>query len=107
MTREELLLALSQRKVSKDAINPTFYREEEAESSSFLRVPHGLLEHTTCDGFTFQQQVSVLSAAAEKTRERARWHGYPTVHHHRHHRREHHTRESVRFTGGRKKHNSR
>ena len=35
MTREELLLALSQRKVSKDAINPTFYREEEAESSSF------------------------------------------------------------------------
>lgn len=35
----------------------------------FLRVPHGLLEHTTCDGFTFQQQVSVLGRGWEDTRE--------------------------------------
>jgi hypothetical protein len=52
-------------------------------------------------GFTFQQQVSVLSAAAEKTRQRARWcSGYrrePHTHRHTH------TRESVRFTGEREK----
>lgn len=67
-------------------------KEEESSSASscssssyfILRVPHGSLWLASADwnttdrpphvtGFTFQQQVSVLSAAAEKTRQRARW----------------------------------
>lgn len=93
-------------------------KEEESSSASssssyfILRVPHGSLWLASADwnttdrpphvtGFTFQQQVSVLSAAAEKTRQRARWcSGYrrePHTHRHTH------TRESVRFTGEREK----
>ena len=65
-------------------------KEEDSSSASasssyfILRVPHGSLWLASADwnttdrpphvtGFTFQQQVSVLSAAAEKTRQRARW----------------------------------
>ena len=88
--------------LSKDAINPSLFfflyicvrdflekKEEESSSASssssyfILRVPHGSLWLASADwnttdrphvtGFTFQQQVSVLSAAAEKTRQRARW----------------------------------
>ena len=95
-------------------------KEEESSSASssssyfILRVPHGSLWLASADwnttdrpphvtGFTFQQQVSVLSAAAEKTRQRARWcSGYrPEPHTH--------TRERVcgSQASGRKKHNSR